>query len=480
MSGNCSASSSPIVPCPAITRSSSNACTNVAPIDSTYSCAAAIDSSNPGPRARPGRRSSGRVDLCHRRVLRHEDRGQSRPPERPRGGEAARDRSPGSCASRRSAPRKRFRGWRGGRCSSRPRTSSAPGSFKIRGAVNTIASLAPEERSAGVVAASAGNHGAGSRLGGTGGRDLGHDLHAPGLADGEGGRNANVRRAGRVAGASFDESLTAASERVEASGATFVHAFEDERVIAGQGTIGLELAEQLPDFGTLVVPDRWRWSCGRGAIALRRRTRAAHNRSPGREHLPFAGGTDHGTRSPRGSRSSSRGRSPPRSSASARRRRHRHGRAGQPRDRAPARTDEAARRRCRRGVGRRAARGQAAWKDETVVVLSGGNIDRDATDPGDASRATQAGRFLVATRLGDRPGELVGPAARRRERATSSPSSTTAREWGSDRPDRGRADARDAGRGALRRLRATLAERGYPAELVSDQPAPRPESALCF
>ena len=49
MSGSCSASSSPIVPCPAITRSSSKACTNVAPIDSTYSCAAAIDSSKPAP-----------------------------------------------------------------------------------------------------------------------------------------------------------------------------------------------------------------------------------------------------------------------------------------------------------------------------------------------------------------------------------------------------------------------------------------------
>ena len=49
MSGSCSASSSPIVPCPAITRSSSKAWTKVAPIDSTCSCAAAIDSSKPAP-----------------------------------------------------------------------------------------------------------------------------------------------------------------------------------------------------------------------------------------------------------------------------------------------------------------------------------------------------------------------------------------------------------------------------------------------
>jgi threonine dehydratase len=55
-------------------------------------------------------------------------------------------------------------------------------------------------------------------------------------------------------GAGFEEALAQALRRVEETGATFVHAFEDERVIAGQGTIGLELAEQLPDVDTLVVP----------------------------------------------------------------------------------------------------------------------------------------------------------------------------------------------------------------------------------
>ena len=50
-----------------------------------------------------------------------------------------------------------------------------------------------------------------------------------------------------LAGASFDDALAEAMARVEETGATFVHAFEDERVIAGQGTIGLELAEQLPE-----------------------------------------------------------------------------------------------------------------------------------------------------------------------------------------------------------------------------------------
>jgi threonine dehydratase len=57
-----------------------------------------------------------------------------------------------------------------------------------------------------------------------------------------------------MGGAVFDEALTAAFAFAEERGATFVHAFEDESVIAGQGTIGLELAAQLPEDATLVVP----------------------------------------------------------------------------------------------------------------------------------------------------------------------------------------------------------------------------------
>src|SRR5205085_5886809 len=57
-----------------------------------------------------------------------------------------------------------------------------------------------------------------------------------------------------LVGAGFEEALAEAMQRVEETGATFVHAFEDERVIAGQGTIGLELAEQLPEVGTVVIP----------------------------------------------------------------------------------------------------------------------------------------------------------------------------------------------------------------------------------
>jgi threonine dehydratase len=57
-----------------------------------------------------------------------------------------------------------------------------------------------------------------------------------------------------LVGAGFEEALAEAMQRVEETGATFIHAFEDERVIAGQGTIGLELAEQVPDVETVLIP----------------------------------------------------------------------------------------------------------------------------------------------------------------------------------------------------------------------------------
>jgi threonine dehydratase len=128
------------------------------------------------------------------------------------------------------------------------------GAFKIRGAFNKIATLDESERAAGVVAASAGNHGQAVAW-------AAREAEIPAtvfmpqdapMAKVEATVNygANVE----LAGEDFDEALAAALEHTEASGATFVHAFEDERVIAGQGTIGLELAEQLPDLETLVVP----------------------------------------------------------------------------------------------------------------------------------------------------------------------------------------------------------------------------------
>ena len=100
-----------------------------------------------------------------------------------------------------------------------------------------------------------------------------------GRADGEGGGDALVRRRAELAGASFEAAVAAAQAHVERTGATLVHAFEDERVIAGQGTIGLELAEQAPGRGDGSVPDRRRRARGRDlARAEGAPARGAHRR----------------------------------------------------------------------------------------------------------------------------------------------------------------------------------------------------------
>jgi threonine dehydratase len=143
------------------------------------------------------------------------------------------------------------------------------GSFKIRGAVNKLATLGEAERRAGVVAASAGNHGqavawaarqAGIRA------TIFVPQDAP-MAKVEAARNygASVE----MAGAGFEEALAAALEHVAETGATFVHPYEDELIVAGQGTIGLELAEQLPELETALVPIGGGGLCAGIALALR-------------------------------------------------------------------------------------------------------------------------------------------------------------------------------------------------------------------
>jgi threonine dehydratase len=128
------------------------------------------------------------------------------------------------------------------------------GSFKIRGAVNKIFTLSDAEKRSGVVAASAGNHGqavawaareAGVRA------TVFMPQDAP-MAKVEPTKNYGARA--ELVGASFEDALAAALKHSEETGATFVHPYEDERVIAGQGTIGLELAEQVPQAGTFVIP----------------------------------------------------------------------------------------------------------------------------------------------------------------------------------------------------------------------------------
>lgn len=143
------------------------------------------------------------------------------------------------------------------------------GSFKVRGAVNKLATLSAEERSAGVIAASAGNHGQAVAWAA---RELG--IHAT-IFMPQDAPMAKVEPTltyeGEVVlgGTGFDDALADALRRHEETGATFVHAFEDEHVIAGQGTIGLELAEQVPDAETVLIPVGGGGLAAGIAIALR-------------------------------------------------------------------------------------------------------------------------------------------------------------------------------------------------------------------
>jgi threonine dehydratase len=127
------------------------------------------------------------------------------------------------------------------------------GSFKIRGAYTRIAGLTEEERARGVVAASAGNHAQGVALAA---RLLGATSTvfmpqgAP-LPKAEATRNygADVRFVGH----GVDECLVAAQELSDETGAVFIHPFDHPDVVAGQGTVGLEILEQCPDVRTVVV-----------------------------------------------------------------------------------------------------------------------------------------------------------------------------------------------------------------------------------
>jgi threonine dehydratase len=128
------------------------------------------------------------------------------------------------------------------------------GAFKVRGAVNKIATLTADERAAGVVAASAGNHGQAvawaAREAGIRAR-IYVPLDAP-MAKVEACRNYGAET--EMVGERFEEALEAARAYVDETGATFVHPFEDPVVISGQGTIGLELAEQVPEAEAVLVP----------------------------------------------------------------------------------------------------------------------------------------------------------------------------------------------------------------------------------
>jgi threonine dehydratase len=127
------------------------------------------------------------------------------------------------------------------------------GSFKIRGAYTRISRLSDAERAAGVVAASAGNHGQGvalaaSLLGSGATVFMPHGAPLPKVAATR-GYGASVVFSGH----SVDEALVAATAYAEETGAVLIHPFDHADIVAGQGTVALEILDQVPDVRTIVV-----------------------------------------------------------------------------------------------------------------------------------------------------------------------------------------------------------------------------------
>lgn len=136
----------------------------------------------------------------------------------------------------------------------KPENLQRTGSFKLRGAYNKIAKLTKEEKERGVIASSAGNHAQGVALAA---QRLGTQAvivmprHTPLIkVDATKQYGADVVLAGDI----YDEAYAKAKELQEANGYVFVHPFDDPDVIEGQGTIALEVLEELPDADVLLVP----------------------------------------------------------------------------------------------------------------------------------------------------------------------------------------------------------------------------------
>ena len=128
------------------------------------------------------------------------------------------------------------------------------GSFKVRGAANKIASLTPDQKAGGVIAASAGNHAQGVALAAA-------NLGIPCTIVMPTGASLPKVEATRGYGATvllqgddFDQSQRYARRVMRENGMTFIPAFDDPAIVAGQGTIGLEMLEQVEDLDAVVVP----------------------------------------------------------------------------------------------------------------------------------------------------------------------------------------------------------------------------------
>ena len=136
----------------------------------------------------------------------------------------------------------------------KPENLQVTGSFKVRGAYYKIAKLSEEDKKRGVIACSAGNHAQGVALGSQV-NNIKAKIFVPSTAP------ISKVEATKSYGAEvvlvdgiYDDAYAAARAEAEKSGAVFVHPFDDEEIIAGQGTIGLEIYQELSDVEAVVVP----------------------------------------------------------------------------------------------------------------------------------------------------------------------------------------------------------------------------------
>lgn len=136
----------------------------------------------------------------------------------------------------------------------KPENLQTTGSFKLRGAYYKISQLSEDEKKRGVIACSAGNHAQGVALGASS-----HGIKSL-ICLPEGAPMSKVeatRRYGaeiRLVPGVYDDAFQEATRLRDEHGYTFIHPFDDEHVIAGQGTIGLELLDQLPDLDAVIAP----------------------------------------------------------------------------------------------------------------------------------------------------------------------------------------------------------------------------------
>ena len=136
----------------------------------------------------------------------------------------------------------------------KPECLQRAGAFKFRGAYNFLHSLPADVRARGVVAPSSGNHGQGVAMAG---RLFGIPVTVVMPTNVSTAKRAGAERLGAqivLAGTTTQERADKAREICDAEGMTLVHPYDDPTIIAGQGTVGLEIAEDMPDVKTVLVP----------------------------------------------------------------------------------------------------------------------------------------------------------------------------------------------------------------------------------